>query len=79
MRLSNAMFDRGVNVAPILYPAVEERAARLRFFITTKHSEQQIRDTVAILLEEIAKIEPSPVGASVGSNGAAHHATAIPA
>ncbi|MBV8335013.1 MAG: aminotransferase class I/II-fold pyridoxal phosphate-dependent enzyme, partial [Alphaproteobacteria bacterium] len=30
-RLAQAMFRRGINVQPILYPAVPERAARLRF------------------------------------------------
>src|SRR5262245_21006329 len=51
-RLAQAMFRRGVNVQPILYPAVPERAARLRFFLTAAHSEDQIRETVTILLEE---------------------------
>src|SRR5437762_2985743 len=41
-RLSQALFNRGVNVQPILYPAVPERAARLRFFLTERHTEQQI-------------------------------------
>ncbi|MBM4059252.1 MAG: aminotransferase class I/II-fold pyridoxal phosphate-dependent enzyme, partial [Planctomycetes bacterium] len=31
LRLSRALFARSINVQPILYPAVEERAARLRF------------------------------------------------
>jgi 8-amino-7-oxononanoate synthase len=51
-RLAQALFRRGLNVQPILYPAVPERAARLRFFLTAEHSEQQVRDAVAILLEE---------------------------
>jgi 7-keto-8-aminopelargonate synthetase-like enzyme len=36
VRLARAMFHRGINVQPILYPAVEVRAARLRFFITAR-------------------------------------------
>ncbi len=55
-RLAQALFRRGINVQPILYPAVPERAARLRFFITAEHTEQQVRDTVAILLEETPAI-----------------------
>src|SRR5205807_1939584 len=64
-RLAQALFDRGVNVQPILYPAVPERAARLRFFVTTSHTEQQIRDTVDILLEESRRVasEPSDLAA----------------
>ena len=60
-RLAEAMFQRGVNVQPILYPAVAERAARLRFFITADHSEEQIRDSVRILLEENRRVEAEKV------------------
>ena len=64
-RLAQALFDRGVNVQPILYPAVPERAARLRFFLTASHTEEQIRATVNILLEESrrAASEPSDLAA----------------
>lgn len=41
-RLSNLLFARGLNVQPIIYPAVEERAARLRFFLSSQHTEMQI-------------------------------------
>ncbi|MEM9586552.1 MAG: aminotransferase class I/II-fold pyridoxal phosphate-dependent enzyme [Planctomycetota bacterium] len=46
LRLSNRLRGDGINVQPILYPAVDESAARLRFFITSEHSEEQIRFTV---------------------------------
>lgn len=46
LRLSNRLKSDGINVQPILYPAVDESAARLRFFITSEHSEEQIRFTV---------------------------------
>lgn len=55
-RLADAMFRRGINVQPILYPAVEEQAARLRFFINCSHSEQDIRYTVQVLAEEWARL-----------------------
>ena len=54
LQLSKALFDRGVNVQPILHPAVEEKAARLRFFITSAHTEEQIRYTVDALAETVA-------------------------
>jgi acyl carrier protein len=57
--LSQALFERGINVQPILYPAVEESAARLRFFLSSSHSEEQIRTTVAAVAEELAKIDPA--------------------
>ena len=55
MRLSRAMFARGVNVQPIVHPAVEESAARLRFFITSLHTSEQIRYTVKVLAEELER------------------------
>ncbi|MGH7098310.1 MAG: aminotransferase class I/II-fold pyridoxal phosphate-dependent enzyme [Stellaceae bacterium] len=59
-RLSQALFERGVNVQPILYPAVPERAARLRFFLTAEHTEDQVRETARILVEENRRVEESP-------------------
>lgn len=55
-RLSEAMFKRGINVQPILYPAVPEKSARLRFFISASHTEEQIRQTIDIMCEEIKKL-----------------------
>jgi 8-amino-7-oxononanoate synthase len=51
-RLADALFRRGINVQPILYPAVEERAARLRFFMSCQHTEEDIHNVVAALAEE---------------------------
>jgi 8-amino-7-oxononanoate synthase len=66
LKLSRALFARGINVQPILYPAVEEKAARLRFFITSRHTPDQIRRTIAAMREELAKIE-SRTGFSLSS------------
>lgn len=41
--LSNRLFELGINVQPIIHPAVEEKAARLRFFLSAMHSENDIR------------------------------------
>ncbi|MFL9992612.1 aminotransferase class I/II-fold pyridoxal phosphate-dependent enzyme [Paraburkholderia sediminicola] len=46
---ANAMFAEGINVQPIFYPAVEEKAARLRFFICSTHEPEQISQTIAAL------------------------------
>jgi 8-amino-7-oxononanoate synthase len=59
LQLSHQLLQRGINVQPILYPAVEEKAARLRFFITACHSEEQIRSTVDAVAEELAEIDPA--------------------
>jgi 8-amino-7-oxononanoate synthase/acyl carrier protein len=63
LRLSHQLRLRGINVQPILYPAVEERAARLRFFITSTHTSEQIRTTVRAVAEELDRIDPSYRGA----------------
>ncbi|MGL4593402.1 MAG: aminotransferase class I/II-fold pyridoxal phosphate-dependent enzyme [Thermoguttaceae bacterium] len=55
LQMSKALFERGINVQPILHPAVEEKAARLRFFITSAHTEAQIRFTVDCIAEELEK------------------------
>jgi len=55
-QLSSALFRRGINAQPILYPAVPERAARVRFFVSCLHTEEQISTTVAIVAEELAKL-----------------------
>jgi len=62
LRLSRALFDRGINVQPILHPAVEERAARLRFFITASHTEEQIRRSIDVTAEEVERIDPKYLG-----------------
>jgi 8-amino-7-oxononanoate synthase len=55
-RLSAALFARGINVQPILYPAVPEKLARLRFFMSCEHSEADIRTAVGALAAELAVI-----------------------
>ena len=54
-RLSNALFARGINAQPILYPAVPEKSARLRFFLSSLHTEAQVEETVAVLHEEMLR------------------------
>jgi 7-keto-8-aminopelargonate synthetase-like enzyme len=58
LRLSKGLFARGINVQPILYPAVAESAARLRFFLTCLHTEQQIRYTIDAMADVLAQIDP---------------------
>ncbi|MER2263797.1 aminotransferase class I/II-fold pyridoxal phosphate-dependent enzyme [Methylobacterium oxalidis] len=55
--LSDRLFKRGINVQPIIHPAVPERASRLRFFLTSEHTEEQIRQTVDAVAEELAEME----------------------
>jgi 7-keto-8-aminopelargonate synthetase-like enzyme len=39
-------------VQPIINPAVEEKAARLRFFVSSQHTPDQIEATVRLIAEE---------------------------
>ena len=67
LRLSHRMFGDGINVQPILYPAVDETAARLRFFMTSLHSEDQIRLTVSRLVHHLNALGRLPVTADSAS------------
>ncbi len=63
LKLSAALAKRKINVNPIVYPAVEDNAARLRFFLSSTHTEEELRFTATAVAEELAKIrrgdEPS--------------------
>src|SRR5688572_29848215 len=48
-RMAAALFEAGVNVQPILFPVVPECLARLRFFLSAEHTEEEIARTVAAL------------------------------
>jgi 8-amino-7-oxononanoate synthase len=56
LKLSQRLAERGINVQPIVYPAVEERSARLRFFVNATHTDEQIRRTVDAVAEELAAL-----------------------
>lgn len=55
-RLSEALYNRGINVQPIVAPAVEENQARLRFFVTSEHSQEQLLQTADALADEFARL-----------------------
>ena len=54
-RLAQALYERGINVQPILHPAVPENSARLRFFLSSQHTAEQIGGAVRALAEEIGR------------------------
>jgi hypothetical protein len=53
LRVWDALRRRGINAEPIFFPAVPEGQARLRFFVTSCHSEERIRLMVEALAEEL--------------------------
>lgn len=63
LRLSNRLKKDAINVQPILYPAVDESAARLRFFITSEHTEEQIRFTVDRTQYHLHELQEAPPAA----------------
>lgn len=48
-KLSSALFTKGINVQPVLYPAVPEKSARLRFFLSSEHTTEQVDYTFECL------------------------------
>ena len=52
-RAADALFKRGIEIQPIMYPAVPEQGARLRFFISSEHEPAQLdraaTETAAVL------------------------------
>ena len=48
------LLREGIDAQPILYPAVPESKARIRFFVTAEHTEEQICRTVQALADCIA-------------------------
>lgn len=55
-QLSSALSRRGINAQPILHPAVPEKSARVRFFVSCLHTREQIAETVAIVAQELQKL-----------------------
>ncbi|HEY8031417.1 MAG TPA: aminotransferase class I/II-fold pyridoxal phosphate-dependent enzyme [Methylocella sp.] len=58
--LSQGLFERGINVQPIIHPAVPERAARLRFFLTSEHRAEQIDETIQAIEEAMKEVTAKP-------------------
>jgi 8-amino-7-oxononanoate synthase len=56
-RVSDLLFHRGINVQPILRPAVPERSARLRFFLSSLHTPEQICTAVAETKQAIIEVD----------------------
>lgn len=56
VRLTEALIHRGFNVLPIIFPAVPMKAARLRFFLTSGHTPEQIRAAIRATAEELVNV-----------------------
>ena len=50
IKLANLLFEGGISVQPIIYPAVGKGSARLRFFLTCEHTETMIDQALDCLM-----------------------------
>ncbi|MEM8794688.1 MAG: aminotransferase class I/II-fold pyridoxal phosphate-dependent enzyme [Pseudomonadota bacterium] len=55
------LLGEGVNVLPIIYPAVPERSSRLRFFVTSDHTEEQLKQAVTAVSKVWEEYDRDPV------------------
>ena len=53
--LSERLLEQGINAKPIIFPAVAEDAARLRFFLTSLHTEKQLTYTADCIAATLAQ------------------------
>jgi 8-amino-7-oxononanoate synthase len=58
-KLSAMLLAAGVNVQPMVAPAVPNDGARLRFFVASTHTEAELETTVRILVEMIHELDAS--------------------
>jgi 8-amino-7-oxononanoate synthase len=52
-KMTHRLFERGINASPIFSPGVPINAARLRYFVTSEHTSDEIRTTVRTTREEM--------------------------
>ena len=66
--LAQRLLERGYNLVPAIFPGVAENQARLRFFLTSRHSQEQIDGVLDATAEELERIrrEPSFIRAVAG-------------
>ena len=55
INLANQIFEKGISVQPIIYPAVGKGSARLRFFLTCEHTETMIDQALDCLVSLSSK------------------------
>ncbi|MFC3125135.1 aminotransferase class I/II-fold pyridoxal phosphate-dependent enzyme [Pseudoroseomonas globiformis] len=56
VKVAGALLERGVATQVVVFPAVPEQSARLRFFVSADHSEADLDRAAALLTEAVAAI-----------------------
>ncbi len=64
-KLSERLLVRGVNVMPVMFPAVPMRAARLRFFLSALHEAADIRAAVTLTATELDRLRQEGFGTAL--------------
>ncbi len=57
LSLSQALLRQGIDVLPMVYPAVPDAAARLRFFVNCTHTPEQIRFALDVVAPEMEALQ----------------------
>jgi 8-amino-7-oxononanoate synthase len=63
--LSQRLGESGINVQPIIAPAVPERLARLRFFLSSEHEPEDLAASVEAIAEQFAAVSAATPAALV--------------
>lgn len=64
-KLSERLLARGINVMPVIFPAVPMQGARLRFFLSALHDEAQVKAAVAATVEEVEALRRDGFGTAI--------------
>lgn len=64
-KLSDRLLARGINVLPVMFPAVPMQSARLRFFLGSLHDRADIVSAVAVLGEELQALRDEGFGTAI--------------
>lgn len=62
--LHERLLEQGINAAPIIPPGVPEKSARIRFFISSSHTFDQIDEAVAVTERELNRIVSEGISVS---------------
>ena len=64
-KLSERLLSRGINVMPVMFPAVPMQSARLRFFLSAQHEAEQIVAAVTATAEEMDSLRREGFGSAI--------------
>jgi 8-amino-7-oxononanoate synthase len=62
VKLTERLLERGINVIPIIYPAVAMKSGRLRFFITSEHTKEHFHTAITAMREELDRLTDENFG-----------------